>query len=252
MINPMGLEGRNIIVTGASSGIGKDTACFLSKLGARIVLVGRDIGRLNECCNLLEGEGHRIEAFDLSAVDDIPQWIKKIAEEMGPLNGLVHSAGIYLIRPLRATSRRNFEDLMHINVTAAFCLVKGFRQKGVFAQNSSVVFLSSVMGMVGQPGLAAYCSSKGALIALAKSLALELAKDKIRVNCVCPGNVETNMAEKLRETLTSEQFDAIESMHPLGMGTTEDIANAIAFLLADTGRWITGSSLVVDGGYTAH
>ena len=240
------------MVTGASSGIGKDTAYFFSKLGARVVLVGRNTGRLKECHNLLEGEGHRIEEFDLSAVDDISQWIKKIAEEMGPLNGLVHSAGISFTRSLSATSQRNFEDLMHINVTAAFCLVKGFRQKGVFARNSSVVFLSSVMGMVGQPGLAAYCSSKGALIALAKSLALELAKDKIRVNCVCPGHVATNMAEKLRKTLTSEQFDAIESMHPFGIGTTEDVANAIAFLLADTGRWITGSNLVVDGGYTAH
>lgn len=252
MINPMSLNGRNILVTGASSGIGKDTACFLSKLGARVVLAGRDIERLKECHRLLEGEGHRIKAFDLSAVDDISQWIKKISEEIGHLNGLVHSAGIYFIRPLRATSRRNFEDLMHINVTTAFCLVKGFRQKGVFAQNSSVVFLSSVMGLVGQPGVAAYCSSKGALIALAKSLALELAKDKIRVNCVCPGHVATNMAEKLRQTLTPEQFDEIESMHPLGIGSTEDVANAIAFLLADTGRWITGSSLVVDGGYTAH
>jgi len=104
------------------------------------------------------------------------------------------------------------------------------------------------MGLVGQPAVTAYAASKGALIALAKSLAMEWAGDGIRVNCVAPGHVKTEMAAALQSMLTTEQFAAIEAMHPLGVGTARDVAHAIAFLLADSGRWITGTTLIVDGG----
>ena len=111
--------------------------------------------------------------------------------------------------------------------------------------------MSSVMGIVGQPGIAAYSASKGAVMALCKSLALELAHHEIRINCVAPAVVMTEMSTKFHQQLTPEQVARIESMHPLGIGTPRDVANAVAFLLADTGRWITGSTLVVDGGYLA-
>ena len=107
------------------------------------------------------------------------------------------------------------------------------------------------MGMTGAPGLSGYGASKGALIGLAKSLALEMARNRIRVNCVSPGYVRSAMANEIQETVGPEQFAAIEAMHPLGLGAADDVAHAIGFLLADTGRWITGSNLVVDGGYTA-
>ena len=141
---------------------------------------------------------------------------------------------------------------MRINVTAALCLAKAFRQKNVSTAGSSIVYLSSVMGIVGQSGQTAYSASKGALVTLAKSLTLELSRENIRVNCVAPAVVNTEMSEKMFQSLTPEQVKQIESMHPLGIGTPRDVANAIAFLLADTGRWITGTTLVVDGGYTAH
>ena len=114
------------------------------------------------------------------------------------------------------------------------------------------MLVSSAMGLVGRPGIPAYSASKGALVALARSAALELAKDQIRVNCVAPGFVRTEMLEQLREWLSSEQLAALEAQHPLGLGAPRDVAYAIAFLLADTSHWITGTTLVVDGGYTAH
>lgn len=252
MLNPMELVDRTIMVTGASSGIGRETAILLSQLGARVVLVGRNRGELETTLSRLEGAGHVVAPFDLTSVDDIPRWMKELVPQSGALHGLVHSAGIQLTKPLRVVSSGDIDQVMTINVSAACGLVRGFRQKGVVAPPGSVVLLSSVSGIAGQPGNSVYSASKGALVALARSLALELAREKIRVNCVAPALVHTEMAEKMREALTPEQFDQIDKMHPLGIGLPRDVAHAIAFLLADTGRWITGTTLVVDGGYTAH
>jgi NAD(P)-dependent dehydrogenase (short-subunit alcohol dehydrogenase family) len=130
-------------------------------------------------------------------------------------------------------------------------LARGFCQKGCHAADSSIVFLSSVSALTGQPALSVYCASKAALIGLAKSLALEWASLRIRVNCIAPALVRGEMAEQFREELSPEQFREMEKLHPLGLGHPRDVANAVAFLLADTGRWITGTTLVVDGGYSA-
>ncbi len=252
MINPLQLSDRTILVTGASSGIGRETAVLLSQLGARLVLVARDRDRLEQTLSMLDGSSHEILVCDLLDVDKIPEWMKNVSSSCGPLSGLVHSAGVQITKPLRTLSNSNIQDVMTINVTASFGLIKGFRQKGVCTNPGSVVLLSSVMGLVGQPGISAYSASKGALVSLVKSLALELARENIRVNCVAPAHVHTEMADKLQSTLSDEQVESIVRMHPLGIGTPRDVANSIAFLLADTGRWITGTTLVVDGGYTAH
>jgi NAD(P)-dependent dehydrogenase (short-subunit alcohol dehydrogenase family) len=252
MFNPMDLTGRSLLVTGASSGIGRSTAILLSRLGAKLILVARDGQRLEETRTQLQGEEHRCVQFDLTGVDDIPQLLKKICAETGPLTGVVHSAGLQLTKGVRFLNRNDVDALMTINVTAALGLARGFRQKGVFGVGGSLVFLTSTAGLVGVSGMAAYSATKGALIALTRSLAMELAPEGIRVNCVAPGLVHTEMVEQWQQPLTQEQVDEIERMHPMGIGKPNDVANAIAFLLADTGRWITGTTLVVDGGLTAH
>ncbi len=252
MTNPLELAGQTILVTGASSGIGRETARLLSQLGARVVLVGRNEERLAETLRSLDGDGHRAEPFDLSSTDEIPRWLKSISGSSGPLHGLVHSAGIHKLRPLRVLSSQTVEEVMRINVGAAIGLAKGFCQKGVGAPGGSIVFLSSVTGLVGQAGIAAYAASKGAIVAVTKALAVELAGDHIRVNCVAPGVVKTEMGQGLLDKLTPEQGAALEAMHLLGFGSARDVSCAIAFLLAETARWITGTVLVVDGGYTAH
>lgn len=254
MRNPLDLSGRTILVTGASSGIGREACVLFSELGARLVLVGRRREELERAASSLEPRDHRVEAFDLSGLDGISGWLRNVSDAIGPIDDLVHSAGVHFTLPLRATTPKQFADLMRVNVDAAFALARGFRQKGVrrVGSTSSVVFLSSVMGLVGQTGISAYSTSKGALVSLAKALALELAREGIRVNCVAPGVVRTRMAEGAEQMLTPEQYQAIEALHPMGTGTTRDVAHALAFLIADTGRWITGTTLVVDGGYTAH
>jgi NAD(P)-dependent dehydrogenase (short-subunit alcohol dehydrogenase family) len=251
VFNPLNLSGRTILVTGASSGIGRETCRVLDKLGAKLIMAARDKARLDQTGDLLSNAGHRAELFDLSAVDEIPTWLQRVAAESGPLHGFVHSAGLHLARPVRFLTSNDVEKIMRINVFAALALTKAFRQKGVYTTNSSIVFISSVMGLVGQKGVSAYSATKGALISLARSLALELAGDRIRVNCVAPGQVKTEMADRMNSILSQDKFAAIEAMHPLGLGTAQDVANAIAFLLSDAASWITGTTLVVDGGYSA-
>jgi NAD(P)-dependent dehydrogenase (short-subunit alcohol dehydrogenase family) len=249
--NPMLMRGQTVLVTGASSGIGRETAILLSELEATVVLTGRDPNRLEETLSRMQGEGHRVEAFDLRESDAIPGWLRQITLQTGPLHGLVHSAGIHQAIPLRVVNGATVNEILHTNVTSAILLLRAFRQKGCSARGGGVVLLTSVAGLTGQPAIPAYSASKAALIGLARSAAMELAPEGLRVNCVAPGYVETEMGGALRDKITVEQFAAIENKHPLGIGKPRDVAHAVAFLLADTGRWITGTTLIVDGGYSA-
>jgi len=248
MINPMDLSGRIIMLTGASSGLGRETAILLSQLGVCVILVGRNEEQLNKTLSLMEGDKHYIKPFDLKKVDEIPKWMKLIAAETGPLSGLVHSAGIVATLPLRGTSIKKMEEIMRVNFTSAVNLTKAIRLKDVRAKSISIVYVSAVAGLVGTPGLCAYSASKGALISFCRSAAVELSNEGIRINTVAPGHVMTEMVEKTKNILSADHFEALVAKYPLGLGTPRDVANAVAFLLADTARWITGTTMVVDGG----
>lgn len=251
MVNPLDLTGRVFIVTGASSGIGLATSVLLSRLGAKLVLVARSRERLAAARAQLEGSEHWIETFDFAAPGDAAGFVKSISAQTGPISGIVHCAGVQLIRPLRLLAEADLDAIMKVNVSSALMLAKGLRVKGVHAKGASVVFVSSVMGVVGAAGRTAYCASKSALTSMTKALALELASEDIRVNCVAPGFVRTAMLQQSEATVGPEQMAAVEKAHPLGFGEPRDVANAVAYLVADTGRWVTGTTLVIDGGYTA-
>lgn len=250
--NFFNLKDKLFLVTGASSeGIGRATAILLSQLGARVILVGRNKEQLDHTFAKLLGSGHGVEIFDLTQVDEIPDWMKTIADNYGSLNGLVHSAGLHLLKPLALMNADHLRTLMDINVFAAMSLVKGIRQKMVRATSVSVVLLSSVVALVGQPVVSGYAASKGALLAMMRSLALELAPENVRVNCISPGIVETDMTTHLFSRLGEDYARRIIEEHPLGIGQPQDVANAIVFLLSEASRWITGTNMVLDGGYTA-
>ena len=245
------LSGRHILVTGASAGIGRATAVLAARLGARVTVNGRDPARLTETLALLAGEGHRAAAFDLSDTDAIPAWMKEQAGAGGPFDGLAHCAGVQVGKPVRAVDRGFFDQILHTNLLSALALARGFRQKGCHPGQGAMVLVSSVAAEIGQPGNVVYSAAKGGLVSATRGLAMEFLRDGIRVNCVAPAMVETEMMERFRQTTTAEQFDAIRAAHPMGFGKPDDVAAGIAFLLSDASRWINGVMLPVDGGYLA-
>jgi NAD(P)-dependent dehydrogenase (short-subunit alcohol dehydrogenase family) len=169
-----------------------------------------------------------------------------------PLHGVVHCAGIQSVNPVRTLSQDSWRKIFAVNTEAGLALAKAMSSKKVYAgDHGSVIFISSIMGLAGSAGSVAYSMSKAALHGMARSLALEFAGKRIRVNCIAPGFVRTALFIETEKLWDPEQKAAVEALHPLGFGTPEDVANAVAFLAADTGRWITGSVMVVDGGYLA-
>ena len=248
MINPMEMSGRTVLVTGASGGLGRETAMLLSQLGARVVLLGRDMRRLDEAAARLAGTGHVVHAFDLTKLDQIAQLIEQIRLECGRIDGLAHFAGVSWPQPMRTWTPSVHEDVFRINVTAGLALVRGVRHPKVRGPSLSIVLLSSIAGLVATSGFVDYSASRGAVISATRVLALELSREGVRVNCVAPGLIQDTGMSPSDPFLTEDQKSNFHNRCPLGPGKGLDVAKSVAFLLSDASRWITGICLIVDGG----
>jgi NAD(P)-dependent dehydrogenase (short-subunit alcohol dehydrogenase family) len=245
------LAGRLVVVTGASSGIGKVAAVHFSRCGARVALVGRDLGRLGETRGLLEGEGHSVHSVDLTDADAASDAVQAIASAEGTLHGVFHSAGTSLVLPAKLTKSRHLDDVFGAGVRGAFGVARAAARKGVLADGGSLVFMSSVSSLRGRQGMAAYSAAKAAVDGMVRVLAIELAPRRIRVNSIISGAVATEMHEQFVDNMSDEIVRNYEQLHALGFGRPADIANAATFLLSDASVWVTGTNMVVDGGYTA-
>jgi NAD(P)-dependent dehydrogenase (short-subunit alcohol dehydrogenase family) len=245
-------DGRWIVVTGASSGLGRAAATELVRHGARVVLVGRDNTRLAETAAAFRADDHRILALDLNRHDAIAGEIAAIARDTGPLYGLCHAAGVVATRPLQANKVDVVQEQLNVNLLAGLELARAVCRRDLMTpEGGSLVFISSVYAHVGMPGQVGYCATKGAVGAATRALAIELSRRNIRVNCISPGLVFTSMTEHALGLLSAEHVERIKASYPLGPGQPEDVARAAVFLLAPGTRWITGADLVVDGGFTA-
>lgn len=245
--NPFSLEGKTILVTGASSGIGQSCAIEASKMGAKIIACGRSKERLDQTMSLLEGDNNHIFNGDL--IDQTT--IENLVNDVPMLDGVVFSAGKGLTIPFPFSDRDKLDSVFNINFFSPIELLRLLTKKKKLNKNSSVVFISSIGGNFKfAPGNGAYGASKAALKSLAHSCAIELAPKKIRVNCICPGMVNTPLIK--RGTISEEQLQKDAERYPLKRyGEPEDIAYGAVYLLSDASSWVTGTAIVIDGGITA-
>lgn len=244
------LSGRTVVVTGASSGIGLETALKVASLGARVIGVGRDVERLARLSELLGPGSHQVVHADLAQTDGLEK-VFQIVNCEDSVFGLVHAAGGQIVKPMRITKPIDYLSMYEIHVVAAAELMKRMTIKIGIQGEGSFVLLSSVAGFRGSSGVGAYSAAKAALVSLTKTAALELSGQRIRVNCIVPGMVSTPMSQALLKRIPETNRQKVMDEHPLGIGSPSDIAEIAVFLLSDASTWITGASIAVDGGFLA-
>lgn len=246
MYNPFSLDNKTILVTGASSGIGKAAAIECSKMGAKVIITARNEERLSQTLSELEGDGHEMIFCDLNNEESID----KLVADIPDIQGLINNAGFTKILPVQFISSEDINSILQVNTVAPMILLQKLLKKKKLKKGASVVFTSSMAGLgVSTVGNSMYTASKGAISAFIRCVALELAPKCIRVNAVCPAMVDTGILES--GTVTKEQLEADMKNYPLcRYGKPNDIAWAMIYLLSDASSWITGDNLIIDGGVT--
>ena len=238
------LHGRKILITGASSGIGRATAVLVSQLGGDVVLCGRHAQRLEETQKRMEcPDRHTRIVFDVKEFDQYDEVFRTAVADGKKLGGLVHCAGIAKAIPLGRMKDSAVNDIMNVNFTSFMCLV-GLYSKKKYSEGGSIVAVSSANTHYPQKCMSVYAASKSAIEASVRTMALELSMRNIRINCVVPGAVRTPMMDMTEE----EALHAIVQKQLLGVGKPEDVANMIAFLLSDASSFVTGRAMFADGG----
>lgn len=240
------LAGKTILVTGASSGIGRAIALALGSQGANLFLSGRDLDALNKTAESA-GAWAKVIPGDLSVIDDIEEIVAALPE----LDGICHSAGIVNPFPVRFIQKENIADVFDVNYRGPALLTSCIIRNKKIKSNSSIVFISSIAAKFSYQGGSAYSGSKAALEAFSRNIAIEHSHSGIRSNCISAGMVKTRIYERSRNLISPDRMEQHRNQYPLGFGEVDDVASGCLFLLSDASRWITGTSLVMDGGLTA-
>ena len=252
MFNLIDLTGRKIIVTGASSGIGRDTAVMLSRLGAKLVLLARNEKGLQETLSMCEGVEHHYHLMDVSDLNNIENVINKVVEENGAMDGLVYCAGMTIDLPLASLKPEKIQTVLQTNLGGFIEVVRCITKRKNFNSGMRIVAISSVAATIGSKGHIAYAASKAGMNAAVRCMAIELAKKGICINTIAPANIDTPMISNwIKEYVGTDMYNQIMSRQYLGMGETKDVGAAAAFLVSPVAKFITGANFPVDGGYTS-
>lgn len=242
--DPFSLCGKRILVTGASSGIGRQIAIHCAQAGAKVILTGRNLERLESTALALNGTGHTCLPANLAE----PSEIDTLIAQLPVLDGLAHAAGISKLVPFRMMGKPHLDEMFQSNTYAPLLLTKGLLAKKRFSPQSSILWITSVASHVGPVASAGYAASKSALLGAMRTLGREVAKQSIRINCIAPGYVRTPLLDGLQGS--GANMANLFDLAPLGLGEPEDIASSAIFFLSDASRWITRNYFVVDGGLT--
>ncbi len=253
LFNPFSLEGKVIVISGAASGIARQCAISCSKMGAKLILVDLNEEGLRETMRMVDcPEIHYWASANLLEYDKVGEIIKDAVEKVGRINGLLNCAGISTTNLFRLTKPEELDKFFHVNVYTGYFLAQECTKMGNLSKDGgSIVFFSSVAGSFGEVGKSTYGMTKAALLNLAKHLACEMARKNVRVNSISPGAICTPINMNLPHMKDPEKRAALEAQHLLGLGETTDIANACIYLLSDASRWVTGTNLFIDGGFSA-
>jgi NAD(P)-dependent dehydrogenase (short-subunit alcohol dehydrogenase family) len=247
MMNPaqkaFSLTGKTILVTGASSGLGREIAIACAQRGARLVITGRDAARLQETADQLSGEGHVQVTADLTSSEDR----ERIAQVGTHIDGLVLCVGGQMLSPIRQLKEELMTAMYSVHFLAPVMLVQRLLQKSSIAKQGSIIFMLSTAAHIGTRGVGPYSAMKSGLLGIIRCLALELAPRKVRVNGISPSVVPTPRLWG-EDNEQNELLNKERARHPLGLGTPQDVANGAVYLLSDASRWVTGTTLVMDGG----
>jgi len=254
----MRFEGRVALVTGASSGIGAATALRLATEGARVALVGRDAARGEQIVDEITRGGGEAAFLNCDVTDEgaVERMVDAVLARFGRVDVLVNNAGIINFGSVVDARVDEWDLLMATNVRSVFLVSRAVLPHMIATGGGSVINMGSNLGLVGTRGAAAYATSKGAVVNLTRAMALDHVADGIRVNCVCPGTIDTPLVQRQRVGRTEEQLrqadERLRQRHPIGrMGTPEEVAAVVAFLASDEAAFVTGSAYGVDGGYIA-
>lgn len=252
MYNPFTLKNKVVVISGAASGIGRQCAINCSQMGAKLILLDLNAEGLEQTMTMVERfEDHFCSVINLTDYESVQEVIKEAVVKVGRITGLLNCAGISTTLPLNVAKPDTLDKFFRVNVYTAYFLTQAVCKVGNFSkEGGSIVFFSSAAGQFGETGKSIYGMTKGALYSVAKSLACELSRKNIRVNSISPGVIVTPINQNLPHIADPELRKQTEALHLLGLGDPNDIANACIYLLSDASRWVTGSNLVVDGGFT--
>jgi NAD(P)-dependent dehydrogenase (short-subunit alcohol dehydrogenase family) len=245
MTTPFHLHNKTILITGASSGIGRQAAISCSAMGAKVVISGRDEKRLAETYSQLQGEGHL--QFTCELMDEARR--NQFFDNIPAIDGYVHSAGVVHPVPVRFITEKHIRHIMGVNFESAALSVARLLKSKKLNEKASLVFFSSVSVNYPYSGGAIYTASKGAIEAYSKNLALEIFPKKMRSNVIVPAMVRTPLYEETIQHGMYRSVEEYESKYPFGLGMPEDVANAVIYLLSDASQWVTGTNLTLDGGF---